>query len=88
MPKSKKITREDVTKKIMPNRCDLCGIGIGVSMLYFENAWRPHKHLHDKIQRYYSETYGSVKLCDECFADLNKHQDKDSYILFCKTGRI
>jgi hypothetical protein len=74
-----KTNKADVSKRIMPNRCDLCGIGIGKSMLYYENTWRPFSHIETKAYHYYWEK-GRIKLCKECLDFVNKQKDPDVYL--------
>lgn len=68
-----------MTKKIMPNKCDLCTIGIGTSMLYFENTWRPYKHINQKVFHFNWEE-GRLRVCEDCYERLKKMEDPDTYI--------
>lgn len=81
MPKTKriKVTKEDVSKFIMPNRCDICTVGIGTSMLFYENAWRPFKHYEPKVYIYYWSG-GRLSLCKECYDNIVSSKDPDKYI--------
>ena len=74
-----KKTREDVSKKIMPNKCDLCGIGIGKSMLFYDGTWRMHKHI-EKKPYYYDWEGGRIKICSECRYDLKKNKNAKVYL--------
>ena len=76
-----KVTKEDVTKVIMPNKCDICTIGIGTSMFYFENTWRPFKHIEPKVYTYYY-LGGRIKICSECLKELEQMKDPEYYIAF------
>jgi hypothetical protein len=71
--------RQDVTKRIMPNKCDICGIGIGTSMLYFENTRRPYKH---DQQRLYFYTYSGKRLrvCGECIEFLDRQENPEQFL--------
>lgn len=71
--------RTDVTKSIMPNRCDLCSIGIGTSMLYFENTWRPFKHIETRPYNY--QWFGTkLKVCEDCFKELKNMKNVNAYL--------
>jgi len=69
-----KETKVDVVKKIMPNRCEVCSIGIGQSMLFFENAWRPFQHTMKEVH-YFIWDKGRVKVCADCYEDLFRIKD-------------
>lgn len=81
-----KVTKQDITKVIMPNKCDICTIGIGTSMFYYGNTWRPFKHLEPKVN-IYRYSGGRIKVCSECLEELNKMKDPDYYIEF-QLGRL
>jgi len=76
-----KVTKEDVTKIIMPNRCDICTIGIGTSMLFYENTWRPFKH-YEPIVYVFHTNNGRLKVCKECFEELNAMKEPEEYIKY------
>ena len=78
MPKIK-ITKEDVTKVIMPNKCDICTIGIGKSMFYYENTWHSFEHLEKKVIPYYWSC-GRVNVCSDCAEEIKKMKNPDHYI--------
>lgn len=66
-------------KRITPNLCDFCTIGIGRSMLFYDGAWRQYKHLHQKVHilRYGGRRY---KLCASCQHDLDKAENRQAHI--------
>jgi hypothetical protein len=71
--------RSDVKRKIMPNKCEVCGIGIGKSMLFFENTWRPFKHYAEKVF-YFEWDGGRVRVCQDCDEYLNKIDDANAHL--------
>jgi transposase len=60
------IKKKIVYKKvIMPRRCELCGIGIGVSIQYEGN--RQIRHEHIEARRYEVKVLNkNVRVCSEC----------------------
>ena len=77
--------KPDVNKIIMPNRCDLCSIGIGTSMVCEKGVWSTYRHIEKKINNFYWKE-GKIRVCDECLDDLNKKKNSDKYLskLFSK----
>lgn len=66
-------------KKIVVNKCDLCQIGIGESMLYYEGTWRKYKHDSKKAYEYkYKNT--KLRLCIDCFEKLTSMKEVDKYL--------
>lgn len=65
----------------MPNRCDICTIGIGTSMLFFENTWRPFKHYERTVFTFYSNK-GRLRVCEECLNDLTNMKNPNEYIKY------
>lgn len=70
---------EKDVKVIMPNKCDICTIGIGKSVIFEDKIWKIHKHIEPMIYQYYYYN-GMVKVCKECFEELNKMKNPDHYI--------
>jgi hypothetical protein len=77
--KKKRTIREDVVKRIMPNKCELCTVSIGTSMLFYNNAWRPFKSPYKKVHYFYYET-GRIKVCSDCYKKLSKMENPAKYI--------
>ena len=66
-------------KLIMPDKCSLCGIGIGTSMQFDNGVWKEFKHIHSKYNEIpYKDTI--LKVCDWCLEDLNKKPNKTQYL--------
>lgn len=66
-------------KKIVINRCGLCSIGIGESMLYYEGTWRKYKHDSKKAYEYdYKDK--KLRLCIDCFEKLTNMKEVDKYL--------
>ena len=77
--KKRTLFREDVTKRIMPNRCELCSAGIGKTMLFYNGTWRPFTNPDEVARHFYYET-GRVKVCSSCYERLERTEDPAKYI--------
>lgn len=73
-------------KLIMPDKCDLCTIGVGTSMQFTDGIWVEFHHLHDK---YYEMDVGlrHLRLCEWCFDDMQKRENKSQYLSNLKRKR-
>lgn len=71
--------KQDISKVIMPNKCDICTIGIGRSVLFEDKIWKIHNHIEVEVHPYYYYN-GMVKVCKECFDELNSMKNPDFYI--------
>jgi len=79
LPKDSRKHRSYLLKRIMPNTCDFCGIGIGKSMMFLEGRWKQFEHMHRKVHllRHGGERY---KLCGECMLDVRGADDLDNFM--------
>jgi len=75
----RKPNRADVSKRIMPNKCRMCHIGVGKSMLFYEGTWRPFKHIENKMRYFYYDG-GKIKVCDDCYERLTEMEKPSGYI--------
>lgn len=66
-------------KRIMPNRCGMCLIGIGKSMLFYDGTWRQFKHLEEDahVVRFNGNR---ITVCGDCFERLEKEKDVGKYL--------
>lgn len=74
-------------KLIMPDKCDLCTIGIGKSMQFHDGVWTEITHMHDK---FYEMKIGGkeYKMCEWCYEDMKKRENKAGYLYkFKKTKK-
>ena len=67
---------DEKLKRIMPNICDSCKVGIGKSVLLYEGVWRQYSHEYDRVHifRHKGKKY---RLCEPCF----KKAQRDPSIL-------
>lgn len=70
-PKDKSYLR----KRIMPNLCECCTIGIGTSMQKVQGVWQQYYHENRKVNRfrYKKRVY---KLCDDCYERAEKKPER------------
>lgn len=66
-------------KRIMPNLCDNCTIGIGTSMQKTDGVWQQYQHQNKKVHRF-SYKKQRFKFCTECFERMQK-AGKEKYLL-------
>jgi hypothetical protein len=66
-------------KRIMPNKCDCCDIGIGTSMLKEGKTWIQHQHIFDQFHTFRTPRK-KYKVCKWCFEDLQKHKRPLAYM--------
>jgi len=69
-----------LNKRIMPNECAVCTIGIGTSMQLIDGTWQQYNHMCKKAKKY---RVGKivVDLCDVCYEDLMKIKNKKKYLI-------
>jgi len=66
-------------KKISVNRCELCQIGIGKSVLFSNGTWREYVHDCKKVYEFKYKD-GALRVCVDCFENLSKTEDPTRYI--------
>jgi hypothetical protein len=66
-------------KNIVVNRCDICRIGIGKSMLFFDGTWREYEHSSKEVYEFKYKD-GIARVCLDCYEDLSAMKSPTRYI--------
>lgn len=68
------------TTAILPVKCDICGIGIGMSMQKnYRGEYEPYKHMNQIVYRY-KWSGGVVRVDKDCLERIKRAKDPEAFI--------